>query len=59
MVAEQVLPAGFASEDGVGLHYTGTDLHEAVTIVPGKQAWCVEPAANSGFRQRPIEARQI
>jgi hypothetical protein len=59
MVAEQVLPAGFASEDGVGLHYAGTDLHEAVTIVPGKQAWWVEPTANSGFRQRPIEARQI
>ena len=59
LVAEQMLPAGFASEDGVGLHYVGTDLYEAVTVAPGKQAWWVEPAAKGGFRQRPIEAREI
>jgi len=59
VVAEQILPAGYASEDGVGLHYVGTDLHEAVTVAPGKLAWWVEPAANGGFRERPIEARQI
>jgi hypothetical protein len=53
------VPAGYASEDGVGLHYVGTDLHEAVTVAPGKQAWWVEPAANGGFRERPIEVRQI
>jgi hypothetical protein len=52
-------PAGFASEDGSASHYAGTDLYEAVTIAPGRQAWWVEPAANGGFRQRPIEARQI
>ena len=59
VVSEQILPAGYASEDGVGLHYVGTDLHEAVTVAPGKLAWWVEPAANGGFRERPIEARQI
>jgi peptidase E len=59
LVGEQLLPAGYASEDGVGLHYVGTDLHEAVSIVPGKQAWWVEPAANGGFRQQAIAARGI
>ncbi|HEY1484522.1 MAG TPA: peptidase E [Micromonosporaceae bacterium] len=34
---------GYASEDGVGLHYIDTELHEAVTIVEGKTAWWVEP----------------
>jgi len=34
---------GYASEDGVGLHYIGAKLHEAVTIVAGKTAWWVEP----------------
>jgi hypothetical protein len=57
--AEQMLPAGFAREDGVGLHYVGTDLYEAVTVAPGEQVWWVEPAANGGFRERSIEARQI
>ncbi|MGN6796004.1 MAG: hypothetical protein ACTHJW_26765 [Streptosporangiaceae bacterium] len=42
-----------------GLADAGTDLYQAVTIVPGKQAWWVEPAANGGFRQRPIEAHEI
>ncbi|MGI9009532.1 MAG: Type 1 glutamine amidotransferase-like domain-containing protein [Streptosporangiaceae bacterium] len=59
LVAEGALPAGYASEDGVGLHYVGTDLREAVTIAPGKHAWWVEPAARGGFRQQPIDPRPI
>lgn len=59
MVAEGVLPAGYASEDGVGLHYTGTELHEAVTIVPGKRAWWVEPARHGGYTDRAITPRPI
>lgn len=59
LVAEGALPAGFACEDGVGLHYTGTDLGEAVTIAPGKHAWWVEPAPRGGFRQQPVDPRPI
>lgn len=59
LVAECMLPAGYASEDGVGLHYVGTELREAVSIAAGKRAWWVEPAANGGFRQLPVEARLI
>ena len=59
LVAERALPAGYASEDGVGLHYVGADLAEAVTIVAGKWAWWVEAAPNGGFRQQPIEPRLI
>jgi peptidase E len=59
LVAEHMLPAGYASEDGVGLHYLGADLYEAVSIAPGKRAWWVEPAPNGGFRQEAVEARLI
>jgi len=59
LVAEHILPAGYASEDGVGLHYVGTELHEVVSVAPGKQAWWVEPAGSGGFRQHPIGARMI
>ena len=59
LIAEHALPAGYASEDGVGLHYVGADLVEAVSIVPGKRAWWVEPAPSGGFRQRAIETRPI
>jgi len=53
------LPAGYASEDGVGLHYVGADLAEAVTIVPGKRPWWVEAAPNGGLVQHPLEPRLI
>jgi peptidase E len=33
------LPAGIAADDGVGLHYTGTALTEAVTCRPGAAAY--------------------
>ncbi len=35
IVAAGVLADGYASEDGVGLHYVDTELHEAVTVRPG------------------------
>jgi peptidase E len=59
MVGRGVLPAGYASEDGVGLHYAGTRLHEAVSILPGKRAWHVEPDGTGGYRERPIPARLL
>ncbi len=55
MVASGVLPAGYASEDGVGLHYIGTDLHRAVTVRGGARAWQVEQADNAaGYQDRAI-----
>ena len=42
MVATGQLPAGYASQDGVGLHYIDQALHEAVTLRPGSHAWWVE-----------------
>jgi peptidase E len=54
MVAAGALPAGYATEDGVGLHYAGTDLREAVSVLPGKRAWRVRPDA-----EEPITPRLI
>jgi peptidase E len=59
MVADGALPAGYATEDGVGLHYIGTGLHEAVTIRAGARAWRVEPAAGGGYAEEPISPRPI
>src|SRR4051812_19242330 len=38
LVAEGTLPAGHATDDGVGLVYRGTELVEAVAAPPGKGA---------------------
>lgn len=42
-VADGLLPAGHATEDGVGLHYVGTHLHRALAVLPGRRAWHVRP----------------
>jgi peptidase E len=40
-IAEGILPAGYATDDGVGLVYRGTELAEAVAEIPGKAAYHV------------------
>jgi peptidase E len=59
LVAQGILTGGFATEDGTGLHYRGSTLHEAVSIRPGKHAWRVDPAPGGGYREEPIEPRLI
>ncbi len=59
MVGEGVLPAGYATEDGVGLHYVGTELHEAVSVLDGKRAWRVQPAGNGHYTEEPVTPRLV
>jgi peptidase E len=58
-VASGQLPGGYATEDGVGLHYRGTELHEAVAMVDGARAWRVEAAPGGGYRDEPITPRRL
>jgi hypothetical protein len=59
MVGEGLLPAGYATEDGVGLHYVGTELREAVTVLAGQRAWRVHAAAGVHYTEDPITPRLI
>jgi peptidase E len=59
MVGEGVLPAGYATEDGVGLHYVGTELHEAVSVLDGKRAWRVQPAGGGRYTEEPVTPRLV
>jgi peptidase E len=62
MIADGRLTAGYATEDGVGLHYIGRDLHEAVSVRPGAQAWSVTPDENPdgpGWSEQRIAARLL
>lgn len=42
LVAQSKLPLSYASDDGVGLHYVGTELVEAVSQREGASAWKIE-----------------
>jgi peptidase E len=59
LVADGQLAAGYATEDGVGLHYAGTALQEAVSVLPGKQAWRVEPDGSGGYAEQAITPRLL
>lgn len=52
LVGDGTLPAGYATDNGAGLHYVGTELVRVVTEVDGAAAYHVEPGEH-----HPIETR--
>jgi peptidase E len=48
------LPPGLAAEDGVGLHFVGPELAEAVTARPNAGAFRVEPGAEAAIPVRRL-----
>jgi peptidase E len=58
LIAEGVLPDGYATDDGVGLVFRGTELAEAVTEVRGKGAYRVLREAGQ-VREERIEPRVL
>lgn len=58
LVAAGTLPAGYATEDGVALHFVGQSLHEALGSWPGHRAWQVGPDGAGGYTEHPVEPRQ-
>ncbi len=53
-VRDGVLPPGWAADDHVGLHFVGTELHEAVTAQEGQRAWRVEPREEREITPRTL-----
>jgi peptidase E len=58
LVAGAMLPTGYATDDGVGLHYVGTEMVEAVSEADGKAAYRVERHGDSAVETR-IEPRRL
>jgi peptidase E len=59
LVADATLPAGYATDDGVGLLYQGIQLVEALTEVDGKAAYRVERDAHGRALEQRIEPRLL
>lgn len=45
-------PPGFAADDGVALHFAGTELAEALTAHPEGRAYRVEPGSETAIEAR-------
>jgi peptidase E len=59
MVARGELPPGYATEDGVGLHFVGTELEDAVTVRPSAKAWHLKPNGRGGCTESPVDTRLL
>jgi peptidase E len=59
LVADGTLPPGYATDDGVGLVYRGTELVEAVADRPGTAAYRVERGPDGAAVETRIEPRQL
>jgi peptidase E len=55
LIADGTLPAGYATDDGVGLLYRGTELAEAVAETDGKGAYFVERGADGHAVEHRID----
>ncbi|HVQ90456.1 MAG TPA: peptidase E [Mycobacteriales bacterium] len=59
LVGNGTLPAGYATDDGVGLHYRGVELVDVLSDTPGKAAYHVTPDAGGGVNETRIEPRLL
>ncbi len=55
LVASGALPPGYATEDGVGLHYVDGAFAEAVSVLPEARAWFVSGADETEIVPRYLE----
>jgi peptidase E len=59
LVSDGTLPLTLATDDGVGLHYVGTELAEVVADIAGKSAWRIESDGNGSMTETPLPARLL
>jgi hypothetical protein len=59
LIADGTLPAGYATDDGVGVLYRGTEMVEAVTELKEKGAYFVERGPDGGAVETRIEPRAL
>ncbi|HVB91278.1 MAG TPA: peptidase E [Acidimicrobiales bacterium] len=58
LIGDGTLPDGYATEDGTGLVFFGSDLHEAFTEVEGKKAHAIT-RTGGGVREVPLATRLL
>lgn len=59
LIAEGTLPAGYATDDGVGLLYRRTTFVEALGEYPSKAAYFVEPGLDGTATETELPTRQL
>ena len=59
LIADGTLPAGYATDDGTGVLYRGTEFAEAVRETPGKCVYWVERAGDGKAVETMLDTRTM
>ncbi|MGA2757153.1 MAG: peptidase E [Solirubrobacteraceae bacterium] len=59
LIAAGTLPAGYATDDGVAIHYRGSEVAEVISQLPGKSAYRVSMSASGGVLEEPLRPRLL
>lgn len=59
LIADGTLPAGYATDDGAGVLYRGTEFAEALTERDGKLAYHVERGPDGSAVETPLDTRLL
>ncbi len=59
LVADGTLPAGYATDDGVGVLYRGTEMVEALSERDGAGAYFVERGPDGAAVETPLDVRRL
>jgi peptidase E len=59
LVADQTLPLSYATDDGVGLHYIGTELHEVLADRDDVHGYRIERNADGTVTETVLETRRL
>ncbi|HEY2791160.1 MAG TPA: peptidase E, partial [Micromonosporaceae bacterium] len=59
LIAEGALPAGYATDDGAGLLYRGTEFVEAVAEQDGKAGYYVEAGPDGNAVETRLDTRRL
>jgi peptidase S51-like protein len=59
LIADGVLPDGYATDNGTGLVFYGSELHEAFTEVPGASAYSISRGADGQAVEQALPTRLL
>jgi peptidase E len=59
LIGAGTLPDGYATDNGAGLHYIGTELHEVLSETEGAKGYRVERTGPGEVREAVLEPRRL
>lgn len=59
LIKDEVIPEGYATDDGVSIHFVGTDVHKIISDRPDKYAYHVFKGPDGVVHEMSLEPEQL